>query len=137
MTVEEETMPITVRDEEYLEAMYLLRRSKGAVRLKDIADMLNIRAPTAVEALERLAEKGLIIYEKRGVLDLTPAGEDVAREIYSRHQELKEFFQEILSLPEEVAEEEACRIEHHIRPETLERMARLTRKLRDMGLRVD
>jgi len=137
MTVGEETMPITVRDEEYLEAMYLLRRSKGSVRLKDIAEMLNIRAPTAVEALERLADKGLIIYEKRGVLDLTPAGEDVAREIYSRHQELKEFFQEVLSLPEDLAEEEACRIEHHIRPETLERMTRLTRKLRDMGIRVE
>ena len=130
-------MSITVRDEEYLEAMYLLRKNKGSVRLKDIAEMLNIRAPTAVEALERLAEKGLIIYEKRGVLDLTPAGEDVAREIYSRHQELKEFFQEVLSLPEDVAEEEACRIEHHIRPETLDRMARLTRKLREMDIRVD
>ena len=76
-------------------------------------------------ALNKLKEQGLIEYEKYGNIQLTPRGGMIAKRVISRHLCLKEFFSRVLKLPEEEAENEACRIEHHISPETCKRIHKL------------
>ena len=76
-------MEISKREEEYLEAMYILHKNKGVIRVKDIAKMMNVKPPSVVDALKKLAEKGLIEYEKYDRILLTDSGREIAEKTYS------------------------------------------------------
>lgn len=110
--------------------MYLLVNKKGVIRVKDLAQMLGITAPSVVEFLDRLADKGLVRYEKRELIELTEEGRRIAERVYRRHVLLKSFLEEVLGVPPDLAEEDACKIEHSISEETLKRIDRLVGFLR-------
>lgn len=113
------------REEEYLEAMYILIKSKGIIRVKDLSRILNVKPASVVEYLDKLASKGLIKYEKYGSIKFTKRGLEIAEEIYKRHLALKEFLTLILGVPKDIAEKDACYIEHGIHDETLDRLVKL------------
>ncbi len=121
---------LSKREQEYLEAIYILSRGRDPVRVKDVAVMLNIRPSSAVELLRRLSEKGLISYERYKSIRLTDLGRSVAERVYMRHKALKEFLSSVLGLPEEIAERDACYIEHGIHDETLDRIISLMELVR-------
>ncbi len=113
------------REEEYLEAMYILLKEKGIIRIKDLARILNVKPSSVVEYLDRLAKKGFVHYEKYEYIMLTDEGLRIAERIYKRHEALKKFLIEILGLPINVAEEDACYIEHGVHEETINRIIEL------------
>lgn len=108
--------------EDYLEAIYTLGKTKKIVRVKDIARQLNVKMASVVVGLKSLAEKGLVEHEHYGYVELTPAGEEIAKKIHYRHQLLFKFLHEILGLPSAIADRDACRIEHYLSQEGLERI---------------
>ncbi|MCD6368562.1 MAG: metal-dependent transcriptional regulator [Thermoproteales archaeon] len=110
---------LTTREQEYLEAIYLLEKTKGFARIKDIAGVLEVKPPSVVEFLERLSEKKFVTYEKREQIKLTKKGKQVAKEIYHRHTALRDFLKNVLCIPEEVAEKDACYIEHGVHAKTI------------------
>jgi len=114
------------REEEYLEAMYILMKRKKVIRVKDLSKILKVKPPSVIGYLKKLAEKGLIYYEKYGYIFLTDEGLAVAERIYKRHIALKDFLSEILMLPNEVAERDACEMEHVLQDITLKRIVKLT-----------
>ena len=116
---------LTPNMEDYIETIALLSEGNRVVRVRDIAAVLKIKMPSVTAALNKLKEQELIEYEKYGYIELTPLGETIAERVLSRHLCLKEFFFRILKLPEARAEEEACRIEHHISPETCKKIHKL------------
>ena len=118
------------REEDYLEAMYVLTKSKGNIRIKDLSEILNVKPPSVVDYLNRLADKGLVKYEKHGSITLTEEGLRIAKEVYKKHLALKEFLTLILGVPEEIAEEDACYIEHRIHDITLNRLIKLVEYFR-------
>jgi len=107
------------REEEYLEAILILEERHGIARVKNIAEMLGVKPPTVVESLEKLARKGLVEYQRHRGVRLTPEGRRIALEIYRRHKLLKKFLM-MLGVPEDVAERDACYIEHGISEKSLE-----------------
>lgn len=109
--------------EDYLETVYLLSRSGGTVRVRDIARARSVRMPTVVIALRRLAEKGYLRYSAGDFAALTRAGETRGRRIAARHAFLQRFLRDVLGLPDDAAAREACGLEHHLSRETLERLA--------------
>lgn len=111
--------------EDYLEAIFLLERRQKVVRVKDVATFLGIKNPSVVAAIKSLAEKKLVEHESYGHIELTAKGRAVAEEIYARHMMLFAFFHEVLGLAADVAEEDACRVEHHLSPEARERLLQL------------
>ena len=115
-------MEISKREEEYLEAMYILHKNKGVIRVKDIAKMMNVKPPSVVDALKKLAEKGLIEYEKYDRILLTESGREIAEKTYSKHVLLTQFFIDILGIPPEIAEQDACQFEHYVHEITVQRM---------------
>ena len=115
-------MKISKREEEYLEAMYILRKNKGVIRVKDIAKLMNVKPPSVVDALKKLAEKGLVEYEKYDRILLTEKGRKIAEDTYSKHVFLTEFFIDILGIPPETAEQDACQFEHYVSEITVQRM---------------
>ncbi len=106
------------REEEYLEAMLILEMEKGRIRVKELAEKLGVKPPTVVEFLEKLARKGLVEYRKHVGVKLTPLGRRLAEEVYKRHQAIKKFLV-MLGVPPDIAERDACYIEHGISDESL------------------
>jgi len=111
--------------EDYLETIYRLVGESGFARVKDIASARDVRPASVSPALKRLDTMGLVQYERREYVGLTPAGEQAARKIYARHQVLSRFLSTVLNLPQDVAERDACAAEHSLSPETLDRIVRL------------
>ena len=111
--------------QDYLEAVTVLKRKNGAVRVRDLSEELQVKRSSVTEALNVLSQRGLIIHERYGSVDVTPQGEILAEKVYQRHQTLARFIQEILGVDEKTASEDACRMEHTISPKTFERFYQL------------
>jgi DtxR family Mn-dependent transcriptional regulator len=108
--------------EDYLEAIYVLEQKNSVVRVKDISKMLKVSMPSVHQALHILMESDLIEHEKYGYVELTVKGRSTGKEIYNRHMMLLRFLNEILNIPLKTAKDDACRIEHSISQETLNKL---------------
>ncbi len=111
----------TSREEDYLEAILHIVRKKGYARVGDIAKHLGCSAATVTEMFGRLGGRGLVNYEKYGGVTLTKEGEKIGKEVDRRHNLIKSFLQ-LLGVSEEIADVDACEVEHSLHPETLERL---------------
>ena len=103
--------------EDYLESMVILKEKNGYVRSVDIAGFLGVTKPSVSNAMKRLREEGYIEMDRSGLISVTDKGMDIAEKIYTRHKKLTDFFT-ALGVDPEVAENDACRIEHDLSDET-------------------
>jgi DtxR family Mn-dependent transcriptional regulator len=107
--------------EDYLEVILHLVSRNQVARVKDIAKQIQVKNSSVTGALRVLAGKGLIHYSPYNVVTLTERGEEAAKDVAHRHQVLRDFFVNILAVNPAEADVAACRIEHCISPEILER----------------
>jgi DtxR family Mn-dependent transcriptional regulator len=114
----------TASMEDYLEAVAMLRSEGKAVRVKQISQALGVKMPSVTAALKKLSEDGLVEHERYGYVKLTHKGDKAAIEIFHRHEVLRHFLTDVLSIDPDIAREDACRMEHSISPATLERLAK-------------
>lgn len=105
--------------ENYLETILVLSKQLPVVRSVDIANELGFKKSSISIAVKNLKEKGLITVEEHGYIYLTASGLEIAEMIYERHQLLSQWFMN-LGVSEEIAVEDACKIEHVISKETFE-----------------
>jgi DtxR family Mn-dependent transcriptional regulator len=110
--------------EDYLETIYRLVSRDGLARVRDIATARNVRPGSVSPAMRRLDDLGLVEYERRDHVGLTEIGARAARRIYARHTVLRRFFTDILGLPADTAEKNACAAEHSLTPDALDRLVR-------------
>ena len=110
--------------EDYIETIYLLKKRKGTVRSIDVATELNFSRPSVSRAVGLLKEKGLITVESDGELVLTELGLKTAKGVYEKHTNLTKFLMMTAGVNAEIAETDACRIEHVISPETFKGIKR-------------
>jgi len=115
------TDTLTASLEDYLEAIFQIIVEKQAVRPKDIARRLKVSNASVTGALRSLAGKKLINYAPYDVISLTPTGKDAARDVVRRHEVLRDFFVKVLTIEESNADQAACRMEHSIPRDILER----------------
>ena len=104
--------------EDYLEMIFILHRKGGEVRVTDIASSLKVSKPSVNRAVGALKEAGLLEHEFYGTIALTPEGETRAAQVLRRHRMIRHFLHHTLGVPEEIAEEDACRMEHVISAES-------------------
>ena len=109
--------------EDYLEAMVILKEKNGYIRSIDIAGFLGVTKPSVSNAMKRLREDGYIEMESSGRITVTYKGMKIADKIYTRHKQLTGFFVD-LGVGPEVAEADACKIEHDLSDETFEALCR-------------
>jgi DtxR family Mn-dependent transcriptional regulator len=109
--------------EDYLEAIYHIVDEKTAARPKDVSDRLGVSQPSVTSALHALADKRLVKHAPYDIVTLTEEGTRVARRIVHRHDVLREFFVKVLGIDEASAEDSACKVEHAVSEEILERLA--------------
>jgi DtxR family Mn-dependent transcriptional regulator len=113
---------LTSAMEDYLEAIYHLEQERRIARVRDIANRLGVKMSSVSSALKILGARGLIRYDPHQYITLTDRGIKTAKEIVRKHEVLKRFLFRVLQVEETVAEENACRIEHHLDPEVMERL---------------
>jgi len=109
--------------EDYLEAVLFLSREKKTVRVTDIAERLRVKKPSVTHALNHLSENGFLKSGPYRSVTLTPRGTTAAETLAASHRILKTFLTHILGVPEKKAEENACRIEHAVDREIIEKLA--------------
>ncbi|MBU5439577.1 metal-dependent transcriptional regulator [Tissierella sp. MSJ-40] len=110
---------LTFTMENYLEAIYELSDKDGGARVSDIAKRLGVTKASTNSAMATLAEKGLIINERYKEIFLTPEGKTLAEQTSYKHHVLRRFFIEILNIDPEIADKDACSIEHVISNESV------------------
>ena len=109
--------------EDYLERILELEKEKHQARVKDIAQKMHVRLPTVTSMLHTLQKRDLVRHEKYDHVELTARGRAVAEDIYRRHTLLKKFLMDILNIDAKTADEDACKMEHAVSADTLERIA--------------
>lgn len=108
--------------EDYIRAIYLVMRRNKVARVKDIAKILKVKPPSVTYSLKRLSNMGLITYQKHGYISLTEKGLDVAKGLSGRFETIENFLINVLGLPKEIAEADACNLEHYLNEETVRRL---------------
>ena len=108
--------------EDYIEIVFNLISEHKVARVRDIAKAKNVKMSSVVSALKRLDNEKLINYEAREYVELTEAGKDLAKRLTRRHNFLTRFLIDILQVNPQIAESDACSIEHSISPETMSRL---------------
>lgn len=111
--------------EDYLKAIYEIESGlgEGAVATNEIAERLSV-APASVSGMvRRLADQGLLEYERYRGVRLTPQGRRVALKTIRRHRILETYLTEVLGYPWDRVHDEAERLEHAASEELIDRMA--------------
>jgi len=109
--------------EDYVELIYMLQDKAGKVRTNDVASALDISPASVTEFFQKLSDEDYINYEKYNGVTLTSKGKKIAIETKRKHVTLKKFLM-ILGINEKTADEDACKIEHIVNPETMKRLTK-------------
>jgi DtxR family Mn-dependent transcriptional regulator len=110
--------------EDYLEAILRIESRKRAARACDIGREMRVSNASVTGALHSLASKGLVNYAPYDLVTLTAAGRESAGRIDRRHRVLQGFLTDQLGVKPGDAEATACRMEHALSEDVLERLIR-------------
>ena len=114
-------MKLHASGEDYVVAVLVLQKNHGAVRSIDVARRVGVSKASVSYAVSALREGGFLTVDSDYVLHLTETGRNVAEKIYERHQFFTEQFI-AAGVDPEIAERDACRIEHAISQDTFEKI---------------
>lgn len=113
--------------ENYLESILVLSQKLPVVRSVDIANEMGFKKSSVSVAMKNLREKNMITVTEAGFIYLTDEGKKIADMIYERHQFITDFLVK-LGVPEEIAAEDACRMEHVISEESFDALKEYVKK---------
>lgn len=112
--------------EMYLETIHVLLKKKGMVRSLDIAEYMGYSKPSVSRAVGILKNGEYIVVDKTGYITLTNLGKEVAEKIYERHTIISSILVK-LGVDENIASEDACKIEHVISDESFNAIKKYTK----------
>lgn len=107
--------------EDYLEAILIIQKQKGMVRSVDIARHMGYSKPSICHAVSVLKKGNYLTMDNEGYLHLTDMGKEIAGKIYERHLFLTGMLVDA-GVSKEVAERDACKMEHGISDESFEKL---------------
>ncbi len=114
--------------ENYLEAVYVLSKRNGFVRSIDVANYFEYSKPSVSVAMANLRAAKLITVDDAGGIHLTDVGRALAEQVYERHTLLTRFLT-ALGVDPEIAQEDACRIEHVLSQSSFDKLREHVTKL--------
>lgn len=117
---------LTRAGEDYLESIYRLSLNSGeadkSVRSVDVAEQLEVSKASVNKALNQLKDMGMVVQNRYGRVTLTEEGEKYAKIVWRSHRALRAFLEADLGVDPEVADEEACHMEHVLSADTMTRL---------------
>ena len=121
---------VSMSHEDYLEAIVMLGgTTEKSVRSVDIANQMNVSKASVNKAVGFLKEKGLAEQPYYGDVTLTEKGYEYAKSVFKRHRYLTAFLSKELGISPEIAEEEACLMEHAISDASFDKWVAYIEKL--------
>ena len=111
--------------EDYLEAIHRLIELKGCACVSDVASLLDVKMPSVVKAIHELKSLELVTQEPYSSILLTVKGERLAKTVLARHKLLTSFLIK-LGVSPDTADMDACRMEHILSAETLDKIRTYT-----------
>ena len=117
-------MQINRSIDDYLERILMLQKARGEARSVDVATELGVTKASVSHAMKLLRENGYIIMDREQGILLTDKGLEIAQRMMERHEMLSRILIN-LGVPEEIAVEDACRMEHDMSQETFDALCRL------------
>ena len=121
-------MTLLESGENYLEAILRLSKKQTEIHAIDIVNILGFSKPSVSIALKKLKDDNYIEIDGNSHITLTDKGLKIAEKIYERHVIITNLFVS-LGVNEEVAENDACKIEHDISSETFDAIKKLYNQL--------
>lgn len=121
-------MSLLESGENYLESIYRLSMIKDGVHAIDVVNDLGFSKPSVSVALKKLKEQEYLTINGESHIILTNKGLEIARRIYERHQVISSLLVK-LGVSKEIADEDACKIEHDLSKESFEALKGLNNKL--------
>lgn len=118
---------LSVSLEDYIEEIYTQVLKSGQAKVTLIADALGVKKASVTGALNTLSDKKLINYAPYSSITLTNEGEKIAKNILQKHENICEFFKEVLNISEKEAMETACKMEHIVSEKMFKNMVKLTK----------
>jgi DtxR family Mn-dependent transcriptional regulator len=109
--------------EDYLKAIYEIGRGSVSVATNDIAQKLSLTAASVSGMVRRLADQGLLSYERYRGVTLTDSGRRAALRTIRRHRVIEAYLSQALAYPWDRVHDEAERLEHAASDELVNRMA--------------
>jgi DtxR family Mn-dependent transcriptional regulator len=109
--------------EDYLKVIHELAADGGIAGTNEIAATLGIAPPSVSGMVQRLAEQGLISYERYRGVRLTTAGRRAALRTIRRHRVIEAYLTTALGYSWDAVHDEAERIEHAASDELIDRMS--------------
>ncbi len=117
---------LTRAGEDYLESIYRLSLEAGeedrSVRSVDVAEQLEVSKASVNKALNQLKDMGMVVQNRYGRVTLTEEGEKYAKIVWRSHRALRAFLEADLGVDPQVADEEACHMEHVLSADTMTRL---------------
>lgn len=113
---------VSMSHEDYLEAIVMLGGSQTqSVRSVDIAAKMGVSKASVSKAVTSLRNSGMLEQPYYGDITLTDDGYAYGCAVLKRHEMLTRFLTEKVGLSKQVAEEEACQMEHAISDESFQK----------------
>lgn len=114
---------LTPSEEDYIEMIYRLQLKNNCVKVVELAKSLNVKTPSASNMVKRLNDKGLLVHENYGNLNLNGKGFKIGKSLLLRHNSIEDFLK-IIGVKNNL-HEETEKIEHTISDETLKSIIHL------------
>ncbi len=108
--------------EDYLEALLSLEDEKKHIKMSEVALTVGVSKAGVHKAIQVLKERKLVEQEKYKPLMLTDKGRALAINVRNRHNIIKKFLIHFLEIDVNVAETEACKMEHGISQDTVNKL---------------
>lgn len=125
MKINGEEHALSSAGEDYLEAIYCImieHPGDTAVRSVDVSERLGVSKASVNKALNSLKEGGYVDQNRYGRVFLTESGRVYAAEVWRRHRMLRTFLNVELGVDAEVADDEACLMEHALSEDTTQKL---------------
>ena len=103
--------------ENYLETILILSQKMQHVRSIDVVHELGFKKSSVSVAMKNLRESGHITVDENGHIHLTESGLTIAEMVLERHELLTRWLTK-LGVPEAIASEDACKLEHVLSKES-------------------
>jgi len=122
--------------EDYIETVYVLLKDGREACVSEVAAMLGVKMPSVVKAIRELKKLDLVAQEPYASITLTDKGRRVAHQVLGRHTLLRRFLLK-LGVSGRCADEDACRMEHILSAETIDKIREFTEDNKENHERTD
>lgn len=117
---------LSMSSEDYLESIYRIMQDKNeedeGVRSVDVAEQLDVSKASVNKALSTLKEAKMVEQVRYGRVRLTEEGKRYGAHVWRSHRALRAFLKNVLGVKPEVADREACLMEHYLSDDTMNRL---------------